>query len=350
MFGTIDTWLIWNLTLGREHLTDSTNASRTMLYDIYENKWDENLLKHFNIPKEILPEVKDSDADFNSSPLFKDLIDKELPIKAVMGDQQAALYAYNNEAKITYGTGTFVLIPGKTLTKKDFAKESISGLIQDARASDERDSIVVKEKKENQGLLESIAFSRENAEDIHQAYGLEGSSFVGGSIVQWLRDVLNVIESAPEVEALANQVEDNAGVYLIPALAGLGAPFWRGHIRGSIFGITRGTNRAHIARAALESIAYRVRDVFEALDEKNIKAINVDGGASKNDTLLQFQADLLQIPIKRYKETEMTALGTAKMTGLVELELELDKKFIPKANLDTQYKEWSQYIECLLKT
>lgn len=351
MFGTVDTWLIWNLTLGREHLTDSTNASRTMLYDIHEHKWDDKLLKFFNIPKEILPEVKDSNANFNSSPLFKDLLDKELPIQAVIGDQQAALHAYNHEAKITYGTGSFVLIPSKTNTSTNEAQESFSDVIADERSNrvaNERENIFVEEENKNLGLVESIAFTTKDT----QAYGLEGSIFVGGSIVQWLRDELSFIQSSDEIEELANQVEDNGGVYLIPALAGLGAPFWRGDLRGSIFGLTRGTNKAYIARAALESIAYRVRDVFEVLDpeiKNSIKAINVDGGASKNDTLLQFQADLLQLPIRRYKESEMTALGTAKMTGLVELDLKLDKEFTPQTNLNDLYKEWQKYLNLLLQ-
>lgn len=342
MFGTIDSWLIWNLTLGREHLTDSTNASRTMLYDIYESKWDQNLMEFFSIPKEILPEVKDSNADFNSSPLFQDLLNKELPIKAVIGDQQSALYAYNNEAKITYGTGTFVLIPSKSKNTQE-----TSTLIDHKKIANERESIFVEDTEENKGLVESIAFTSEAI----NSYGLEGSIFVGGSIVQWLRDELGFIESSAEVEELANKVNDNGGVYLIPALAGLGAPYWRGDVRGAIFGLTRGTNRAYIARAALESIAYRVRDVFEVLEpeiRKNIKAINVDGGASKNDTLLQFQADLLQIPVRRFKESEMTALGAAKMTGQVELSLELDTEFIPQKNLDDLYQTWQSYIKVLL--
>ncbi len=352
MFGTIDTWLIWNLTLGREHATDSSNASRTMLYDIHEDTWDQKLLNYFKIPKEILPEVKNSNSDFDSSPLFKDLLDKELPIKAVIGDQQAALYAYNHEAKITYGTGTFVLIPGKTKDKKDEAQGSFSNFISDERSSlgtNERENIFIENDETNLGLVQSIAFTKEGL----KAYELEGSIFIGGSIVQWLRDEMNIIQSSNEIEALANKVTDNAGVYLIPALAGLGAPFWRSDVKGSIFGITRGTNKAHIARAALESIAFRVRDVFEALDpelRKELKSINVDGGASKNDTLIQFQADLLQIPIKRYKESEMTALGAAKMTGLVDLNLELDKEFEPKNNLEGFYIEWKKYLKLLLNT
>ena len=349
MFGTIDTWLIWNLTLGREFLTDSTNASRTMLYDIHENKWDKELLNFFDIPNEILPEVKNSQADYNNSPLFKDLIDKELPIKAVIGDQQAALYAYNNETKVTYGTGTFILVPGAS---KLIDKDSQAGLnkeISEQKQSieNEREDFFVEPQKENNGLVESIAYSDES----HCYYGLEGSIFVGGSIVQWLRDELDFIEDSAEVEKLANQVNDNGGVYLIPALAGLGAPFWRGDLRGSIFGITRGSSKAHIARAALESIAYRVRDVFEVLSKEElskIKHINVDGGASKNDTLMQFQADLLQIPVRRYKDTEMTALGTAKMTGLINLELELDREFEPHGKLDHLYDEWKKYIKLLM--
>ena len=350
MFGTIDTWLIWNLTLGREHLTDATNASRTMLYDIHENKWDENLLDFFAIPKEILPRVQASNASYNSSPLFQDLLDKELPIKAVIGDQQAAFYAYNNQAKITYGTGTFVLIPGKTLNTKVNDKSFNETITKDQIAK-ERETILITEPKKHKGLLESIAYKKNDCE-LFQTNQLEGSIFVGGSIVQWLRDELKIIEKSSEIESLANQVTDTNGVFLIPALAGLGAPFWQGHIRGSIFGLTRATNKAHIARAALESIAFRVRDIFEVLDKENkeqIDIIHVDGGASKNDTLLQFQANLLQKTIRRYTETEMTALGAAKMTGEVTVNLEIDKEFKAQENLDSYYKEWQSYLNLLLK-
>lgn len=336
LFGTIDTWLIWNLTLGRAHLTEASNASRTMLYDINENKWDDELLKVFNIDKTMLPEVIDSNGDFNSSPLFQDILGKELPIKAVLGDQQAALHAYNNEAKCTYGTGTFVVLPYGT---------SLQASAKQSRIGNERDSMSFALETNHSGLLKSTAYK--TAEQT--AFALEGSIFVGGSIVQWLRDELGFIKSSAEIEALANQVPDNGGIYLIPALAGLGAPFWKGDARGTIFGITRGTNKAHIARAALESIAYRVRDIFEALDDSmKITHLNVDGGASRNDTLMQFQADLLQIPIKRYSESEMTALGVAKMTGEIGLELKADKVFEPQKNLDDNYKVWKSYLNKLL--
>ncbi|MDA0771430.1 MAG: FGGY family carbohydrate kinase [Cyanobacteria bacterium] len=342
LFGTIDTWLLWNLTLGRAHLTEPSNASRTMLYDINENKWDEEILKTLKIDKLMLPDVIDSNGNFNSSPLFQDLLDQELPIKAVLGDQQAALYAYDNQAKCTYGTGTFVMIPyRKGLAKMGDTAQSKS------RIGNERDSMSFSLATNNDGLLKSAAYKTETA----QAFALEGSIFIGGSIVQWLRDELQFIEKSADIEALANEVSDNGGVYLIPALAGLGAPFWKGDARGTIFGITRGSNKAHIARAAIESIAYRVRDIFEALDpelRKSITQLNVDGGASLNDTLMQFQADLLQIPIQRYTETEMTALGVAKMTGEIELELKADKVFEPGPNLDAQYQVWKNYLSKLL--
>ncbi|MBT6843006.1 MAG: glycerol kinase [Candidatus Melainabacteria bacterium] len=342
LFGTIDTWLIWNLTLGREHLTEASNASRTMLYDINENKWDEEILKTLKIDKLMLPDVIDSNGDFNSSPLFQDLLDQELPIKAVLGDQQAALYAYDNQAKCTYGTGTFIMIPfGKGLAKMGDSAQSKS------RIGNERDSMSFSLATNNDGLLKSTAYKTKTT----QAFALEGSIFIGGSIVQWLRDELQFIDKSADIEALASEVPDNGGVYLIPALAGLGAPFWKGDARGTIFGITRGSNKAHIARAALESIAYRVRDVFEALDpelRKSITKLNVDGGASLNDTLMQFQADLLQIPIQRYTETEMTALGVARMTGEIELVLKADKVFQPGPKLDAQYQVWKSYLNKLL--
>lgn len=341
LFGTIDTWLIWNLTIGREHLTDASNASRTMLYDIHQDSWDKNILDKLNIPMTLLPKVIESNGDFGSSPLFKDLLGVELPIKAVLGDQQAALYAYANEPKCTYGTGTFIMMPYKHI---EFDNENLK---QKIRIGDERDDISFAPNIDSNGLLKSSAYRTQTEKGI----ALEGSIFVGGSIIQWLRDEMKFIEKSSEIETLANSVNDNGGVYLIPALSGIGAPFWRGDIRGTIFGITRGTNRAHIARAALESIAFRVRDIFEALDpllRKSISHLNVDGGASKNDTLMQFQADLLQIPIKRYIDTEMTALGVAKMTGKIKLELKAEKIFSPQSNQDQLYKEWSKYLKLLL--
>ena len=345
LFGTIDTWLVWNLSLGRAHLTEPSNASRTMLYDINENKWDEEILKTLNIDKLMLRDVIDCNGDFNSSPLFQDLTDQELPIKAVLGDQQAALYAYDNQAKCTYGTGTFVMIPQKSSWRGADATRQTS---LKSKIGEERDSMSFSLATNNDGLLKSTAYRTNSS----QAFALEGSIFIGGSIVQWLRDELKFIDKSADIEALANEVSDNGGVYLIPALAGLGAPFWDGDVRGTIFGITRGSNKAHIARAALESIAYRVRDVFEALDpglRKSITKLNVDGGASLNDTLMQFQADLLQIPIQRYTETEMTALGVAKMTGDIKLKLKAEKIFEPHKSFEKEYSEWGKYLNLLLR-
>ncbi len=352
LFGTIDSWLIWNLTLGREHLTDSSNASRTMLYNINENKWDVEILKHLSISPNILPKVIESNGDFGSTPLFSDLLEREIPIKATLGDQQAAFYAYDGQAKCTYGTGTFVMLPYGKAQRIHHDKERSDEVIHTKELSktqtgNQRDLMSFSITNNNEGLLKSSAYTTATEE----ALVLEGSIFVGGSIVQWLRDELKFIEKSSEIEALANEVKDNGGVYLIPALAGLGAPYWRGDVRGTIFGITRGTNKAHIARAALESIAYQVRDIFEALEpalRSKISYLNVDGGASKNDTLMQFQADLLQIPIKRYTESEMTALGVAKMTGDIELTLKAERVFEPQSNLEENYKIWKNYISKLL--
>lgn len=363
IFGTVDSWLIWNLSLGRSHVTDTSNASRTMLYDIHENKWDKNILKHLNIPNTLLPEVINSNGDFGSSPLLKDLLDREIPIKAVLGDQQAAFFAYNpaqgdchvgqspprnDAAKATYGTGIFVMLPSTVIENKT----STNGLdchvtSSLAMTSNERDSMSFALAEDNNGLVKTNAYKTLEK----TALALEGSIFVGGSLIQWLRDELKIISSSPEVEDLANKVNDNGGVYLIPALAGLGAPYWKQDIRGAIFGLTRGSSDAHIARAALEAMAYSVMDIFEALDpelRKEIKELNVDGGASKNDLLMQIQADLLGIPVKRYTETEMTALGVAKMTGDVELKLKAEKTFKPSNDLSEEYKVWKSYLEKLV--
>jgi glycerol kinase len=318
IFGTIDTWLIWNLTNGTSHLTDTSNASRTMLYDIHQNQWDDLILETLAIPKSLLPKVIDSNANFGEA----EINGKKIPILAVLGDQQAAYYAYDAKAKATYGTGIFLLLPNSNQSNNE---------------------------KANKGLLISNAYSKSGESKLCN----EGSIFVGGSLIQWLRDQMKFISSSSEIEALANSVKDSAGVYFIPALAGLGAPYWNENVRGSIFGITRATSQANIARAALESLAFRVRDIFEALDDesrKTISELNVDGGASRNDTLMQFQADLLQIPIKRHRDTEMTALGAALMTGKINLQLNVDKVFEPKENLDHRYQEWKKYIDLLIKS
>jgi glycerol kinase len=308
-FGTIDSWLIWKLTNGTQHLTDSTNASRTLLYDITTGSWSQEIISALGLSSIKLPQVQDSQSDFGFSNCFYDLLDRELPILAVIGDQQSALYAYNNQPKITYGTGTFALVPLKSLEPCP-------------------------------GLLTSVAYSKNGKIN----FALEASIFMGGSIVQWLRDNLGIISSSSEIEAMALSVSDNAGVYFIPALTGLGAPHWIESAQGAIFGLTRSANKNHIARAGLEAIAYQVADVFKILDLNSIEYINVDGGASKNDFLLQFQADLIKKPLQRYTETEMTALGSAKMTGLVELSLQPQKIFEPKTNLDQAYKQWQYYL------
>jgi glycerol kinase len=312
-FGTIDTWLIWNLTKGKKHLTDTTNASRTLVFDIYKKNWSEEIINALELQNIKLPQVLDSKADFGTTDYFSDLLGREIPILSVIGDQQSALYAYNNESKITFGTGSFVLIPLKAACSFP-------------------------------GLLTSVSYSQ--SQQIH--YALEASIFTGGSIVQWLRDGLGIINHSSEIESLAMSVTDNGGVYLIPALTGLGAPHWLEDVQGAILGLTRASNKHHIARAALESIAYQLMDVFKLLDLTSIEYINVDGGASKNNFLMQFQSDLIQKPLKRYTETEMTALGSAKMTGLVDLKLKPERIFEPKNNLDKQYHQWQQHLKTII--
>lgn len=313
LFGTVDTWLIWNLTKGKKHLTDTSNASRTMLFNIDGVNWDQNILEVFNIKKSMLPDFQHSQSDFGETDLFEDLLDKKLPILSVIGDQQAAFYAYNNETKITYGTGSFVMLA--------FAKQE-------------------------GGLLETIAYT----DDKKDHYALEGSIFMGGSLVQWLRDQLEFIDNATDIENLASKANKDSNVCLIPALAGLGAPYWRDDVQGAIFGLTRASTKADIAMAALEAIVFRVKDIFSVISEAHLKKIafiNVDGGASKNDLLMQMQADILDIPVKRYSETEMTALGAAKMTGKVQVNLELEKTFIPKKSLDGKYENWKKLLKQL---
>ena len=321
-FGTIDTWLIYKLTEGRSHLTEPSNASRTMLYDIVAGKWSDEILGKLKIPHALLPEVVPSNSNFGSSDLFTDLIGHSLPITGVLGDQQAALYAYHAShsnslsSKVTYGTGTFVLVEAPEFILRD-------------------------------GLVTTVFYD----DGINRHYAIEGSVFVGGALVQWLRDGLQIIESSSEIESLASLVPDHGGVYFVPALAGLGAPYWREDIRGTIFGISRGTQRAHIARAALEAMAFRVRDIFEALGGIKPAQLNVDGGASANNLLMQFQADLLGIPVQRYSEKEMTALGAAiiAQTGRGEkIKMRKETCFEPRIDLEKRYAEWKAYVRKLL--
>lgn len=286
LFGTVDTWLTWKMTEGEVHVTDYTNASRTMLYNIRELKWDEELLKIFNIPLSMLPQVKSSSEVYG----YTSLKEWRVPIAGIAGDQQAALFgqtAFNKgEAKNTYGTGCFLLMnTGEELV----------------------------ESKE--GLLTTIAIGIENKVQ----YALEGSVFVGGAVIQWLRDELKLISDASDSEYFASKVKDNGGVYLVPAFVGLGAPYWDMYARGTIFGLTRGTNKNHIIRAALESIAYQSKEVMETMEKESnikIKRLKVDGGASRNKLLMQFQSDIMNIEVSRPIITETTALGAAYLAGL----------------------------------
>ena len=286
-FGTIDSWLIWKLTNGQVHATDVSNASRTLLYNIHSLQWDKELLSLFDIPASVLPEVKASSGLFGMASVIPQ---SSAPIAGVAGDQQAALFGQlctqPGMVKNTYGTGCFMLM--------NTGEKAIQS---------------------NNNLLTTIAWQIGNK----VSYALEGSVFIGGAVVQWLRDELKIIRSSSEVEALASQVEDSDGVYIVPAFAGLGAPYWNSYARGTIFGLTRGSNQSHIARAALDSIAYQTFDVLKAMEADsniNIKELRVDGGATINNTMMQFQSNLLGCKVVRPIVYETTALGAAYLAGL----------------------------------
>ncbi len=287
-FGTIDSWLVWKLTSGEKHLTDVSNASRTMFFNLGTLDWDAELLEIFDIPRQILPDIKSSSEIYGEVKTPSKL--KGIKIAGIAGDQQAALFGQlcfeKGLTKNTYGTGCFML--------------------QNTGA---------KIKKSENKLLTTVAWQiGENVE-----YALEGSVFIGGAVVGWLRDSLQIIENSSDVEALVNSVADNGGVYFVPAFVGLGAPHWNQDARGLIIGLTRGTGRAHIARAAVESIAYQVADLLDAMQTDSgieLEELRVDGGATSNDTLLQFQSDILGIPVVRSKTTETTALGAGYLAGL----------------------------------
>ena len=290
LFGTVDTWLVWVLTGGLVHATDPTNASRTMLYNIHEGRWDEELLALFGIPASMMPEVRPSSGLFGETSYPG--LPAGIPIMGVAGDQQAALFGQccfaPGEAKNTYGTGCFMLLNtgGKARTSEH-------------------------------GLVTTIAAAPPDAPATQ--YALEGSVFVAGALIQWLRDELGIIRTAAETEALARSVPDTGGVYIVPAFTGLGAPWWKPDARGAILGLTRGTSRAHIARAALEALAYQISDLADAMAADAggaLGVLNVDGGASANDFLMQFQADLLGRELRRPANTETTSLGAAYLAGL----------------------------------
>lgn len=287
-FGTVDSWLVWNFTKGKLHITDVSNASRTMLFNIHTQQWDESLLKLMDIPASMLPEVRASSEVYGKTEAT--LTPFNIPIAGIAGDQQAALFGQMciepGMVKNTYGTGCFMML--------NTGEKAITS---------------------GNNLLTTIGWKV----DGKTTYALEGSIFIGGAVVQWLRDGLGIIRHSADVEALANQVEHTDGVYMVPAFAGLGAPHWNQYARGTIVGMTRGTRDAHIARAALDSIAYQTMDVLKAMEADAgmpIRELRVDGGATANNLLMQFQADILGTDVVRPKVTETTALGAAYMAGL----------------------------------
>lgn len=287
-FGTVDTWLIWNMT--RLHITDVSNASRTLLYNIYEQKWDEDILAKFNIPASLLPEVKPSSSIYGET--VAGLFGGSIPIAGIAGDQQAATFGQicltPGMAKNTYGTGCFIVM-----------------------------NMGEKGQKSQSGLLTTIGWNLGGGNST--VYALEGSVFIAGAAVQWLRDELQIIEKSSDVEALAGSVESSDGVYVVPAFTGLGAPYWDTQARGTIVGLTRGSGKANIARAVLESIAFQTADVIEAMNSDSglkLNTLRVDGGAAANDLLMQIQADILGVSVERPTVTETTALGAAYLAGL----------------------------------
>ena len=288
LFGTVDTWILWNFTNGECHFTDYSNASRTMLFDISGKKWSQKLMSYFDIPIEILPQVKDTSGLFGYT--SKGFLGYKIPITSMVGDQQSSLFGHHcvkaGMAKNTYGTGCFMLMnTGDQIVDSKF------------------------------GLISTIAWHINGK----TTYALEGSVFIAGAVIQWLRDQMGLIKNADESEVLAKKVKDNNGVYFVPAFTGLGAPYWDGSAHGAILGLTRDTNKNHIVRAALESIAYQTKDILiSMINDSGINMIDlyVDGGAVKNDFLMQFQADILNVDIKRPKNKESTSLGAAILAGL----------------------------------
>ncbi|MCT4620864.1 MAG: glycerol kinase GlpK [Marinisporobacter sp.] len=335
LFGTMDTWLIWNLTRGKVHVTDYSNASRTMLYNIKELKWDEKILDELGIPAAMLPEVKPSSEIYGYTD-ENTFGGAQIPISGAAGDQHAALFGqacFNpGMAKNTYGTGCFMLMN----TGKDLIPSK-------------------------NGLLTTIAWGVDGKIE----YALEGSIFVAGASIQWLRDELKLINDAADSEYFASKVEDTNGVYVVPAFVGLGAPYWDMYARGTIVGLTRGANRNHIIRATLESIAYQARDVLEAMQEDSnleLKSVKVDGGAVANNFLMQFQSDILGVSVQRPEVIETTALGAAYLAGLavgfwkdkeeIAKKWNVDRTFEPEMEeetKETKYKGWKKAVERSLK-
>jgi len=328
-FGTVDTWLVWKLTNGEKFITDVSNASRTMLFNIHNLEWDEELLSLFNIPKSILPEVKESSQVYGDT--SEGIFNKRIPISGIAGDQQAALFGQlcteKGMVKNTYGTGCFLLM--NTGEEPIYSKNN---------------------------LLTTIAWKINGKVN----YALEGSVFIGGAAVQWLRDGLKIIDNAADIEKLAASVPDNGGVYFVPALVGLGAPHWDSYARGTITGLTRGSTQAHIARATLEGIAYQVYDIVSAMEaDSNAKGkeLRVDGGATGNNLLLQFQTDIFGFPVVRPNVQEITALGVAYLAGLavgfwenldeLKTQWSINKTFKPEMKIkkvEELLKQWHKAV------
>lgn len=329
-FGTIDSWLVWNLTGGKVHITDVSNASRTLLFNIEAMAWDEDMLELLNVPKSVLPEVRSSSEVYGET--AEDCFGGAIPISGIAGDQHAALFGQachkSGMAKNTYGTGCFMLM--NTGTE------------------------MVRSKND---LLTTVAWKVDGVVE----YALEGSIFIGGAVVQWLRDQLGIIEKSPEVEALAETVDDNGGVYFVPAFAGLGSPHWDPYARGTIIGLTRGSSKGHIARAALEGIAYQSMDLLKAMEADSgisLSELRVDGGASLNALLMQFQSDILNVPVVRPNIPETTALGAAYLAGLatgywesreeIAEQWQVDARFEPDMKDETKaelVKGWEKAVD-----
>ncbi|EAD5845816.1 glycerol kinase, partial [Listeria monocytogenes] len=310
LFGTIDTWLVWKLTGGRAHITDYSNASRTLLYNIYDLEWDDELLKMLNIPKAMLPEVRPSSEVYADTVPYH-FFGEEVPVAGIAGDQQAALFGQGcfekGMAKNTYGTGCFLLM--------NTGEKAV--------------------RSEN-GLLTTLAWGIDGKVE----YALEGSIFVAGSAIQWLRDGLRMVRQSSDSENYASRIESSDGVYVVPAFVGLGAPYWDSDVRGAVFGLTRGTEKEQFIRATLESLAYQTRDVLYAMEQDSgisLKTLRVDGGASANNFLMQFQSDILGVPVERPENKETTVLGAAFLAGLavgvwkdkneIKKHWKLDKRF-----------------------
>jgi len=329
LFGTVDSWLIWNLTKGKTYVTDYTNASRTMLFNIHNLDWDEEILTELDIPRELLPKVLPSSYIYGHTD--KEIFGAEIPISGDAGDQQAALFGQAcyepGMAKNTYGTGCFILM-----------------------------NIGEKIVPSKNGLLTTIAWGVNGKVE----YALEGSIFIGGAVVQWLRDEIKLIKSSDEIEKYARKVKDTHGVYLVPAFVGLGAPYWDMYARGVIVGLTRGAKKEHILRAAEEAIAYQSRDVLEVIQKDsgiNLKKLKVDGGAVRDNFLMQFQSDILGVPVARPQIAETTALGAAYLAGLavsywkdkteIAAKWKVDKEFSPNMEESLRedlYKGWKRAV------